>query len=1332
MTRNRRPITRGLVAALTLALISALVSHGPVSGVTPAQEGVDALPVADSTPVIIVHGISSDVCDYADEGELNATASGLTGAGRGIDREIRDAIYDRYEFYVGDSTAVASCVEQSNSGMLYHTYPDDRGRGSGEEFISAVVAEENADHLAALVLAAAEASPTGQVDLIGYSLGGLTMRTMMARYGDLRPAVGRMVFLNTVHEGAWTAAIARLFTDLVESNASPRSVLDAINGCAGYLETNQIVDTADAALLCQVATATVAALVIAPGDFLSDPIADLVLQPAIESLYPGSPVIVDNASSSLEGIDVMVIGSDQRIRQKPGVGIPLTGIRINTPVGKEHEWSGDHVIQAGIGSGAEMREQGSMLMNPATALTARTYQEWIFYEECSYEIGAIDGIKAFGRELGADVLKAVGRLVPGVSDEVVEDVVNQMAGVLRGIDLVTEFARWKGLSFIDNFAGLYQYADCILGSDFFHGDIPAADDVSRSAVVGREVVNLGNGRLEGSITRSVRGLDPDEYESLDDIAARLGPETWSSADLIVTFLAGNDETRLPGIEDPGATFLRSGLADALGTQQRFAADFLGIEEESVTEPPAVLVLLDTSGSMSDRDGNGVRKIEGARLAVEAYVNGIGVDTATGMRTFAGSSCDGGDLVVPIGTGNSSTVTATLAGMRTGGGTPTAAALEQAAVDLAGRRAPSVVLVSDGKSNECGDPCPVAERLAAEGIGLTVNTVGFQIDADGQAELECIANATNGTYSDVQDSEELIQEFLELQRAELLLEITASSELVANENGYTPFEVRARLVNNGPGIAENVTITLDGDSGLIGAPRVNSFGELGAGVDIAIVLAEGVPRRYEPSMLDWSLEADASNASAVRFEGEVSIPSTWVGVNDAGSILRTARSPIQLGDSYSAGEGAGDYDPGTNGPGNTCHRSPSTYGAQLYPGINNAACSGAVIGDLYHPNGNEPPQLDRIPPDTDLVLMSMGGNDLGFFTIILRCLLSSYCADDDSGLAEWACEKTESCIPSPLTGEELVQLRLAPLRSSLYWAYRAILDRAPGATLVVVPYPRVVPPSAQPGDTCPSQISPPEVEWLDSVITRLNDAVEDAAEAAEADGFNVRFARDVRNAFAGHSICDPEPYVRDFEELTFLDEQVSNWINQRVSGAELQNDVQQAFHPTARGYIDIAEKIKSSSRDWDPATYVTRATRTDDTVAGIGSGGTAYELQGGVSGELVIGETYRFTANDLAPGSRASVVLASDPILVGAGRVDASGRLEIAARIPDIEAGAHELRLSAVAADGAESVWREPVTVATANADSLVGGRALAGILLVILALALGVWAWRQRRETQVS
>jgi len=95
----------------------------------------------------------------------------------------------------------------------------------------------------------------------------------------------------------------------------------------------------------------------------------------------------------------------------------------------------------------------------------------------------------------------------------------------------------------------------------------------------------------------------------------------------------------------------------------------------------------------------------------------------------------------------------------------------------------------------------------------------------------------------------------------------------------------------------------------------------------------------------------------------------------------------LGDSYSAGNGAGDY----YGPkesyrshNNWAHKYTRWLNDQGAPTtLENLAYSGSVTSDVLHTDGKTN-QIDKMSADTNLVMFTIGGNDVNFSDIVQQC------------------------------------------------------------------------------------------------------------------------------------------------------------------------------------------------------------------------------------------------------------------------------------------------------------------------------------------------------------
>ncbi len=171
----------------------------------------------------------------------------------------------------------------------------------------------------------------------------------------------------------------------------------------------------------------------------------------------------------------------------------------------------------------------------------------------------------------------------------------------------------------------------------------------------------------------------------------------------------------------------------------------------------LVLVLDASGSMAEPVPGGGTRIEAAREALGRVVASLPDAQPVGMRVFGSGvsePCTDSELVVPVGTDNRDDLDAAIEAYEPDGDTPTGFALRGAADDLGSEGKRSIVLVSDGESNCDPDPCTVAAELAEDGIDLTIDVVGLDVDSRARDELQCVARAGNGTYYDVDSTEEL--------------------------------------------------------------------------------------------------------------------------------------------------------------------------------------------------------------------------------------------------------------------------------------------------------------------------------------------------------------------------------------------------------------------------------------------------------------------------------------------------------------------------------------------------------------------------------------------------
>ena len=149
--------------------------------------------------------------------------------------------------------------------------------------------------------------------------------------------------------------------------------------------------------------------------------------------------------------------------------------------------------------------------------------------------------------------------------------------------------------------------------------------------------------------------------------------------------------------------------------------------------------------------------------------------------------------------------------------------------------------------------------------------------------------------------------------------------------------------------------------------------------------------------------------------------------------------VLLGDSYSAGNGAGGYL-------DACFRTPNSagrrYAAQVRAAVVDVSCSGAVVADLTHTRDqSHPAQVDVVDRTADVVVLTIGGNDVGFGNIVVQCFLFA------TGTAEGGCAD----------GIRRAKDHLPQLRRDLTEALTQVRSRMrPDATLVLRSYPLLAP------------------------------------------------------------------------------------------------------------------------------------------------------------------------------------------------------------------------------------------------------------------------------------
>lgn len=605
----------------------------------------------------------------------------------------------------------------------------------------------------------------------------------------------------------------------------------------------------------------------------------------------------------------------------------------------------------------------------------------------------------------------------------------------------------------------------------------------------------------------------------------------------------------------------------------------------ITEPtqqPPVVIVVDTSGSMGDKDTNGKLKIEGAGEALVSMLHGVPGSARVGVWTYpAAGGCDSGHMsttIQPVAGLDAGSVTESWVA---DGDTPTGAALRAAAEVLHDNGGRTMILISDGESTCNPDPCTVAQQLAAEGYQIQVDTIGFEISDVGRSELSCISDATGGSYVDAHDTDQLREILEDLANIDMSISTSVLGGQLPDQVGYKPVTLTAHIENRGTVAAHDVDITLrlTGDT---------SFGILDATRRLPIV---GSGTGNEVTwQLNLPLGCDASDVPyevIVRSQGVVEVSQTGMmyapALDDRTvACLLLGGSVAILGDSYSSGEGAPEYDAGTNEPYNRCRRG-QTYGraARQSDDLKVLACSGAIIHDLLLPHGehrtgpsesdpllgSQLSQLLELGEDVDVVVLTISGNDIGFTDIVRSCVI-------DGGT-----RCTEEPDEALVIGHAAVEAVPNTLGQALRMVESTVNSgRSDPVQFVLLPYVGLLPVDGFPeqADECPIgsnlfnlELDSIEAAELTTLQAELNSSLALVARMLREEGRPVFFAQSVGNAAADHSLCDQEPWGHSVY--------AGEYLQAKASGRPME-----ALHPNASGYSAIWKSLLQEAAGWQVA------------------------------------------------------------------------------------------------------------------------------------------------------
>lgn len=228
--------------------------------------------------------------------------------------------------------------------------------------------------------------------------------------------------------------------------------------------------------------------------------------------------------------------------------------------------------------------------------------------------------------------------------------------------------------------------------------------------------------------------------------------------------------------------------------------------------------------------------------------------------------------------------------------------------------------------------------------------------------------------------------------------------------------------------------------------------------------------------------------------------------------------VAMGDSFSSGEGVEPFESGSNTPGtDMCHRSSSAYprlleantSLSLDLGSRFVACSGAKTSDITTNTFNgEDPQIDALGSDTDIVTVTIGGNDVGFADYAIACTVTL-------------------CGPGTFDYDYIMDAINDPdFFLNLEATYESILTHAPNAQVYVSGYPFL---AAEDSDVCGAVDLTGAWAVQDQLNAVTHDAVNDVRATVPATRLHYVDPNQTGSPFIGKHLCNGG--ASDFNGLT---------------------------------------------------------------------------------------------------------------------------------------------------------------------------------------------------------
>jgi lysophospholipase L1-like esterase len=261
-------------------------------------------------------------------------------------------------------------------------------------------------------------------------------------------------------------------------------------------------------------------------------------------------------------------------------------------------------------------------------------------------------------------------------------------------------------------------------------------------------------------------------------------------------------------------------------------------------------------------------------------------------------------------------------------------------------------------------------------------------------------------------------------------------------------------------------------------------------------------------------APVAAAAAVVFSAGLTV------LAGTGAAAATGSADVAMGDSYASGPVIPTQSRAAGGCDRSNHNYPSDVAASLKLTLTDVSCSGATTANILNttqdvsPGPDNPPQLRAVGSGTQVVSLQIGGDNLGFTSIIENCI-----ALTPQGPTKVGANCRNYYDPN---GKNSLANDVAALAQPIATILADIHTAAPNAKVFVVGYPDILPQNGACWPSMPFETA--DAEYLNGIEHDLNSMLRATAEANGAIFVDTYKPSESHNACTAESTRWVEPLV----------------------------------------------------------------------------------------------------------------------------------------------------------------------------------------------------------------